>query len=356
MSEITLSLPFGLPPPELADALLRELDAPALAALLSFAQVRPSTDEVAEGWVNALPHETWLARLCGLPVVDPANSSPPVAGAAMRALGIEAHDGYWFVLNPGHIELGRASIALRDPRSLQLNEDESRALFAALEPLCAETGNTLLYGDPQTWFLRADDWQGLETATVDAALGDTLAPVLPRGEHARAWRRLQNEAQMLWFTHPVNTAREERALPVINTLWLSGGAPAVVGGTAAFTALFEPGDQPSALACLGAMNGGVHYRGDAYIAVLVEKQASHSLLVLDKLSAAALAQDWGTWLLEMRALDRACFAPLLDALRHGWVRRLNLGLFARDRGLELSVGRLALHKFWVRPSLSRLAA
>jgi hypothetical protein len=40
----------------------------------------------------------------------------------------------------------------------------------------------------------------------------------------RPWRQLVNELQMLWFTHPVNQARQARGLAPVNSLWLFGGA------------------------------------------------------------------------------------------------------------------------------------
>jgi hypothetical protein len=39
---------------------------------------------------------------------------------------------------------------------------------------------------------------------------------------AKLWRKLQNEIQMLWHIDPVNEEREQRGLPSINSLWISG--------------------------------------------------------------------------------------------------------------------------------------
>jgi hypothetical protein len=45
---------------------------------------------------------------------------------------------------------------------------------------------------------------------------------MPQGERARPLRRLQNEMQMLLYTHPVNDSRAERGLTTVNAFWLSG--------------------------------------------------------------------------------------------------------------------------------------
>jgi hypothetical protein len=46
----------------------------------------------------------------------------------------------------------------------------------------------------------------------------------PQEDSLREWRRLLNEIQMVWHTHPVNLARAERGEVPINSLWLFGGA------------------------------------------------------------------------------------------------------------------------------------
>jgi hypothetical protein len=45
---------------------------------------------------------------------------------------------------------------------------------------------------------------------------------MPRSDAARLVRRLQNEMQMLLYTHPINDARAARGAPAVNSFWLSG--------------------------------------------------------------------------------------------------------------------------------------
>jgi hypothetical protein len=47
----------------------------------------------------------------------------------------------------------------------------------------------------------------------------------PQDESTKAWRKLLNEVQMVWHTHPVNAQRADHGLEPINSLWLYGGAP-----------------------------------------------------------------------------------------------------------------------------------
>src|SRR5471032_1990149 len=97
MSHLDILLPFGLPPPELARDLLRELKLPAFATLMTRAKAgrhRRQFDEFS----RALPHETWLASQFALPPFGPVGAtagddqqnSPALACATMHALGLAA--------------------------------------------------------------------------------------------------------------------------------------------------------------------------------------------------------------------------------------------------------------------------
>jgi len=358
MNRISLLLPFCLPPPELAGDLLRELHAPALASLLAHAAGGTfAAEPLAEhGWNYSLPHENWLARQCGL-AFDPRLNSAPTAATAMRGLGLKADDGYWFVLSPAHIQIARNRLLLADPRTLLLDEAESRALFDAASPYFEELGKTVLYGDALNWFVRADDWHALQTASADATLGRNMDAMMPQGPTQLAWRKLQNEIQMLWFTDAVNARRELAGKPLINALWLSGGAPA--GGTDAvqpqFDALFEADRQQVAWACLGALGRTrPEHRGTGYIEAIEGGSQRHGLLLIDALSSPANSADWSGWLTQMHHLENTCFAPLLSLMRSGRLQALTLVATRREGLAEFKLTRNSLRKFWVRPSLKRL--
>ncbi|WP_026354186.1 hypothetical protein [Massilia niastensis] len=340
MAHITLVLPYALPLPEFAPDLVRALDTPALAALLTrtSAHARLPVGDA----VRALPHEQWLARALGAG----AEGRPAFAAAAMRGFGLDPGGGTWFILNPAHIQIARSHLMMADLRHLGLGEDDSRALFEAARPLCEEAGHALAYGDAQTWFLRADDWAGFDTATPDTAVGMDLTDFMPRGERAIAYRRLQNEVQMLWYTHPANAAREARRLPAVNAFWLWGaGAPgqapaAHAPGLATFAA-------PGWLDALAGRRLGSLDELDGAI-------GADTLLVAGNLSEAAIAADWGRWVLEMQHLEDKLFAPLYAALKQGRVRALRLVLSSREGLAEFTTTPMAQRMFWRRPSLERL--
>ncbi len=316
MQHVTLLLPFALPPAEHAKDLLAALDMPALALLLARAQ--PGQRRDGDPFAAALPHETLLAGTA-------ADNSPPIAHALMQRLGLDATDGYWFVLQPAHFHVARDHLVLTDPRQLDLDDAAARTLFDAARPLFDELGHEVRYGNARYGFLRADEWHELRTCTPDAAAGHNVDVWLPRGAQSRSWRRLHNEVQMLWHMHPLNEQRETRGQRRVNALWLWGGASA---------------------------NDTVSAASADWLAGV---PAAGSTRIDDALVASALAGDWGSWLAAMQDIEARQAAPLLAALKSGTVAQLTLQLTDAERVREWRVSRAGMRKFWRPPSLARLA-
>ena len=104
---------------------------------------------------------------------------------------------------------------------------------------------------------------------------------LPEGRPARLLRRLQNEVQMLLYSHPLNDAREAQGALPVNSFWLSGCGR----------------------------------RQD------VEGEEPHADT---RLRAPLLSEDWAAWAEAWRALDADALAPLADALERGEPASLTL--------------------------------
>jgi len=346
MSQITLVLPFALPIPEFAPDLVRALDmtAPALAALLS--RTRSHARVPVDDSIRALPHEQWLARALGL-----ADSGRPAfAAEAMRACGLQPEAGTWFIVNPVHIEIARTHLMMGDPASLRLPEADSRALFEAALPYVEEAGHALVYGDAQTWFLRAahgnNAWTDLDTSTPDAALGMDLTDWMPVGERAAAFRRLQNEVQILWHTHPVNAAREARRQAPVNAFWIWGAADAARRKSPAAPKLASF-DAHGAIALLADTRV-------SDLADFIAKASGDTILYCANAAPYAVGADWGGWIAQLQQLEAALFAPILEALKKGRVREVKLVLSHRDAHAEFTTTALAQRTFWRRPTLDRL--
>ncbi|OGB24352.1 MAG: hypothetical protein A3I66_16415 [Burkholderiales bacterium RIFCSPLOWO2_02_FULL_57_36] len=349
MSHLDILLPFGLPPAEIAGDVLRELKTPALASLV--ARTNAHRREEFDALSRALPHETWLARQFGLEESMRKRGSPPVAAAILRAYGLTADAGSWFLLHPVHLQLARDHVLLIDQRQLSLSEQESRALFDAAKPLFDEIGKPLLYGDARTWFVRADNWDDLCTATADAAAGRNIAMWLPQGSAERDWRKLQNEIQMHWHTHPVNEKREHRGEKPVNSVWLWGGAAATADTPPVrYSELFN---LPGWTNALGRSSSAPVKNGTA--SDIIAAAPKHGLTVLDQLIEPALAGEWSEWIDRLHALESAWLAPIADALKTGKISQVSLVMTHGTDLAEFITGRYSSKKFWVKPSLSRLA-
>ena len=348
MSHLDILIPFGLPPPDLAKDLLRELKAPALATLIT--RARPSPRQSFDGLSHALPHEDWLAGRFGLPQGVSAVNSPPLATATMALLGLRPDAGVWFLLHPVALHATSSRLILTDPRQLKLAEHDARALFDAALPLFEAAGKPLLYGEANTWFVRADDWRDLRTSTPDSALGQSIEGAMPHGSGEREWRKLLNEVQMVWHTHPVNAAREAQQLKPVNAIWLWGGAPA------AFEA--APNRYQRVFNLSGTMRGLGLFAANRAEAVrasdAVAAAAEFSLVILDSLIEPAQGSEWRDWLDRIEALEAGWFAPLLAALQGGRVAHVSLILTNQYGHSEYHASRNSLRKFWVKPALTRL--
>src|SRR5690606_19151165 len=170
------------------------------------------------------PHERVLARSAGLPAGD--GGWP---GAAL-ASDVPHEPQAW--MHPVHLQVGMDQVQLQPAELFGLDTDPARALFDALAPLCAEGGVLLSFEQPPRWRLRGERLRGLQCASLDRVAGRSVAAWLPGGEAARWLQRLMSEAQMLFYTHAVNDAREAaRQLPV-NGVWVDA-AGALPHGQAA---------------------------------------------------------------------------------------------------------------------------
>ena len=194
----------ALPPLPQLDALLRRLQ---VSDTITCADDAPDS-----------PFERALARAHGLPG---APGQVPWAAFDSGTVGAPCA---W--LRPCHWQLGMDHVTLLPPDQLPLTEAESRALLAAVQPLLHEDGVTLAYQRPDAWLAQGELLRGLTTWSMARAAQQpltrevlSLAATPAQSAHLR---RLQNELQMLLYTHPVNDAREQRRQPPVNALWIEG--------------------------------------------------------------------------------------------------------------------------------------
>ena len=168
------------------------------------------------------PHERVHANALGL-TGDGAIADGLIPWAAHEADDTQGRAWAW--VTPCHWVMGREHATLTDIALLRLTPDESSTLRAAMQPYFETEGITLHPGRAEgleRWLAEGEVFRHLPTASLDRVLGRNVDAWLPDSKTAPSLRRLQNEMQMLLYTHPLNDARTARHLPTVNSFWLSG--------------------------------------------------------------------------------------------------------------------------------------
>ncbi|MGO4328341.1 hypothetical protein AB4Z48_24730 [Cupriavidus sp. 2TAF22] len=354
MTHLTLIVPFSVPPGAateahgggnnaMLEALLRQLELPALGKLLTRASPGPR-ERHDDPFLRSLPHERWLAGRAGLDTVR-VPSAPFMRLADMAAAGTPgADDGQaWACLQPVHIHAARDHLVLMNPVHLRLRAGEAAALYEAVSGLLQESGIALETPQPDRWYLPEAAFGPLVAASPLRATGRNIDAWMQSGERARDWRRLQNEIQMTWHDHPVNQAREAAGEQTVNSVWLHGGGKLQAVPRLADTALTDD----AFLRGLALAGGGAcRPAPPRFGAIDATPAPGRTMVLLEDAVEAHIGEDWGLWIERMHALEASWFAPALAALEDGTLPALTLVLAGDNHYAEFTVRRADLRKFW----------
>jgi len=102
---------------------------------------------------------------------------------------------------------------------------------AAMQPYFRQDGITLEYEAPTLWLAQGEPFRGLAVASLDRVVGQRIDAWMPREAQAGPLRRLQQEMQMLLYTHDVNEERVRGGLLPVNSFWVSGAGALPGNGT-----------------------------------------------------------------------------------------------------------------------------
>jgi hypothetical protein len=295
-----LLIPFASSRDEGCAAALATLALPNLEKLL--ARLAPGAADRCDEDSLSMPHERVLARACALPSGD---GLIPWAAWQVAQSGRDPGGAAWAEVTPCHWRVGQDHVAMGHPHDLRLEARESQALLDAMRPYFEEDGIALEYHSPTLWLARGEVFRDLPTASLARVVGRAVDNWIPRAPEARMLRRLQQEMQMLLYTHAVNEERAQAGLAPVNSFWISGtGALPPSAPTAP-----PPGLQAS-----------------------------------DALRESALRGDWHGWAAAWQQLDATECAELLrhldagqevtltlcgDAAARSWIRPSGSGLLRR---------------------------
>lgn len=303
--------------------------------------------------------ETWLCRsfaLHRLPAENPAVPAGALTAHAYRLEpgglepgGLAPGESLWLRADPVHLRPDRDRVLLMPGQALAITTEEAQELSAALQPLLA--GKFLLHAvTPGAWCLRIEGEAGDRSSArggssarppVELA-GADIDPHLP----PKRWHRLLTELQMALYAHPVNTAREQRGAPVINSVWLWGAGilpPAASGPWQSVSAA-----DPVALG-LARLAGMRHRTPGAGATEWLDRapEDGRHLVVIDGLRGLRAAGNVEEFARRAAGLETAWFAPLLAALKAGRIGMLTI--HAPEAAASFETVRGDLRRFWRRP-------
>jgi hypothetical protein len=270
---VHLLIPFASSIDEACKQVFRTIALPQLEKLL--VRLVPGESDIADEFTLSMPHERVLARQYGLPCED---GRIPWAAWQVEQAGREAGGKAWASITPCHWTVASNHINMNHPQELHLDAAESRTLLAAMRPFFEQDGIALEYEAPTLWLANGELFRNLATASLDRVVGRTIDDWIPRAPEAKILRRLQQEMQMLLYTHPVNEERVRGGSLPVNSFWAFG--------TGALPAPHATAPPPGL-------------------------QITHSL------RDAALLADWHTWAAAWQQLDSKECARLVEAADSG---------------------------------------
>ncbi len=237
-----------------------------------------STD-AADEYTLSPPHERAYAQQLGLwtqdgktPWAAHALASSPTLSQAFAYQAGQA----WAQITPCFWHVGTEQVQMLHPEGLELSEAESREVLAIMQPYFAEDGITLHYDSLTRWYAQSPLFAGLATASLDRVVGRNVNAWMSEGAQAAPLRRLQNEMQMLLYTHAINDRRQAAGHMPVNSFWVSGAG-----------------------------------------ALPTQTTPQSELTVLDDLRTPALHEDWAAWAAAWQKLDATILKDLSDQAWRG---------------------------------------
>lgn len=247
----------------------------------------------------SMPHEVAQAKALGW---DFADGCVPWAAYAAAEQHLSAETSAWAFVTLCNWHVSNGQVTMGEPAHLQMDADTDARLFEAMQGFFAQDGIALYPYAPGQWLAQSDVFANLPTASLDRVIGRNIDPWLVGGASptgpATLLRRLQNEMQMLLYTHDVNA---NRGL-AINSLWWHGAGALPINtetSTCKKTSLAK--ENPTNLSRPSTLQ------------TFNEAQ----LQAISDLRNASLQQDWQGWTQAWTLLDQTLFADLLKRVEQG---------------------------------------
>jgi hypothetical protein len=304
---------------------------PALELLI--ARARAAGDEAHSA-------ERWLAKAFGIEGDLPAGALTLLAED--QAPGSER----WMRVDPAHLLQQRDLLVLAPPPAIRVGKDEAARICMTLN---AHFGEELeiraATGD--AWCARGAVPETLPTAAPLDAAGRPVPPI-PAGTTSERWHALQNEAQMLMHTHPVNAMREARGERTLNSLWFWGAGTLPQGIESHWRSVSAHDPVARGLA-LAAKAQARRLPASAGAWLAAAPPDGRHLVYLEELRIAHALEDGAGWIAALERLESDWIVPLLAALREDRIGMVSLHVPDGTEARSYELIRGDLRRFWRRP-------
>jgi len=241
--------------------------------------------------------------------------------------------GCLYRIDPVHFKAESDHAVLLGSQLLDIELDEAMQLIEAFNHHFIEDGVSLHLGAADRWYLQTLKPLQLSFSSIDYSLGRDIKHFMPEGDDALWWRKILNEAQMLFFQHAVNQQREDNHQLNINGLWLWDEVFSIAEPTEVYSAVYTRDALASALAIKSGCKINEHF---------VEPEG-HSALVIDDVYEAVCYGDVDAWLKALREFCQLQLPKIESLLSSNKISAVNI--YPCD-GRVFHIDRWQLLKFW----------
>lgn len=308
------------------------------AVTLWFPQLLAADQRVlAEGWSKQFPTlRTLLAKADVYPLKpqsyyqrashlfhQPQALAAAAATASVELAGFD-DSAFWLKVDPVQMLADRDTLVLFPPQDLAISQEEAQALVASFNQHFAQDGVQLEIGTPTSWYMRIKQPVDIQTTDLDVVAYQSLQNRFPQGHAGSYWRKLMNEAQMLFYSHPVNSARRERGAMEVNSVWIWGEGQVN-------QANLQMRPQAKVLADHPYLKGLAHFTQADYDVL----PANHQAWCKQKTTADAVLIAFNP----AKYADKPAFMQILSSLENDWLQGLLADLKAgKIHSLFIDVG------------------
>jgi hypothetical protein len=264
-----------------------------------------------------------------------------------------------WIATPVHLIAGLTSLHLDRRSILRLSAADLESFARDFNHTFGDSGLVLTPLPGGEFLMQGPATLTASTTEPARALVADLEASLPKGNDAKALKRLGAELEMWLHANPLNETRRRRGELPVSTLWLWGGAPAPAGGGHRTTAT----QQPDSATDSSDTRTDLAFGNDPYLAglwrvhgdrsralpdqlgdVLTDSRAQRAVLATEVTSMLQLNPHWSIFE-ALAELDRRFVAPAIAVLGAGVIE--SVVLIANDAAWR--VGRRDRLKLWRRP-------